>query len=204
MAKPFHTVWDYIPKFKQLIVYYEQVLELQFDDVNNVQLEPKHKVLASELLSLIDNIEFLPENHDKICTVQAVLQRDLSVNSLLSAYQAIITLVVENLLHEKSSAQEFLVALNETLSAVGDITSNMQLQSDKSDNVKAQLNNAIQNHVDNVDLSLHVINDVDALKDQVRSQLQELRHALSQKEVIEKNEKRLLKDFDSNHERSAE
>ena len=192
LAKPFHTVWDYIPKIKHLVEFYEQVLELQFDDTNEFVLESKHKTLAAELLSLIDDIEFLPENHDKICTVQAVLQDDLSVDSLLNSYQAVITLVVENLIHEKSSAQEFLVALNETLSVVGDITSTMQVQSDKGDSDKARLNSTIQNHVDNVDLSLHVMNDVNELKTQVRSQLTELRKALAQKEQLEKNEKAQL------------
>ncbi len=192
LTKPFHTVWDYIPKIKQLFEYYEQVLELQFSDGKSLQLESKHTILASELLSLIDDIEFSAEHQDKICTVQAILNEDLTVDALLSSYQAILTLVVENLLNEKSSAQEFLVALNETLSAVGDITSNMQVQSDKSETVKLRLNSTIQNHVDNVDLSLHVMNNVDELKTQVRSQLQELRKALAQKEAIEKTEKAQL------------
>ncbi|MBM7071007.1 diguanylate cyclase [Shewanella sp. 202IG2-18] len=192
LAKPFHTVWDYIPKIKQLIEHYEQVLELQFSDAKYLELESKHKVLADELLSLIDDIVFLPENHDKVCTVQAVLSNDLSVNSLLSAYQAILTLVVENLLHEKSSAQEFLVALNETLSAVGDITTTMQTQSDKNESDKARLNSTIQNHVDNVDLSLHVLNDAEELKSQVRHQLHELRRTLAQKEELEQRERQQL------------
>ena len=192
LAKPFHTVWDYIPQIKKLVEFYEQVLELQFDDKHHFELESKHKTLAVELLSLIDDIEFLPENHDKICTVQAVLQEELSVNTLLSSYQAVLTLVVENLVHEKSSAQEFIVALNETLSAVGDITSTMQVHSDKGDTDKTRLNSKIQNHVDNVDLSLHVINDVEELKTQVRSQLTELRKALAQKEQLEREEKAQL------------
>ncbi len=193
LAKPFHTVWDYIPKIKQLAGFYEQVLELQFDDKNHFELESKHKILAAELLSLLADIEFLPENHDKICTVQAVLQEELSVDALLSAYQTVLTLVVENLVHEKSSAREFIAALNETLSAVGDITSAMQLRSDKCFTDKLRLNGTIENHVDNVDLSLHVINDIDKLKAQVGNQLKELRKALAQRELLEREDKAQLK-----------
>ncbi|WP_133406048.1 sensor domain-containing diguanylate cyclase [Parashewanella tropica] len=192
MKKPFHTVWEYLPKIEQLISHYEKVLELQFQQDLEFELEDKHIALARELHTIIDDLEFKPEQRDKVSTIQAVLTDNVDFNELISAYHVILSLVVDNLLREKNSAQEFLSILNQTLSTVGDITNTVQVQSDKCHIIHQELNQAASNHITNVGVSLSITHDIDELKQQIRGQLGQLQAVLTQKQKIEQRDKQQL------------
>ncbi|RLV59628.1 GGDEF domain-containing protein [Parashewanella curva] len=192
IKNPFHTVWEYLPKIELLIKHYEKVLELQFKQDSEFEIEEQHVALARELFSIIDDLEFKPEQRDKVNTIQAVLANKIDYDELLTAYHVILSLVVDNLLREKSSAQEFLTILNQTLSTVGDITSTVKVQSDKCHSIHQELNQAASNHIANVGVSLSITHDIDELKQQIRTQLSELQTVLTQKQKVELRDKQQL------------
>ncbi|MCL1077914.1 GGDEF domain-containing protein [Parashewanella spongiae] len=192
LNKPFHTVWDYVPKLEKLSLFYEQVIELQFNIDSKLDLTPKYQLLAKELLRLISELEFRNEQRDKVSTIQAVLNGEFTADDLLSAYNAIISLLVENLVREKNSAQEFLSALNETLTVVSDLTFTMQNNDAKNQLSKGKLDKKIQGYVGEVESAIRDTNDLDFLKLQVRGQLDQLKTALAHKSEIEQKEKMQL------------
>ncbi|MBE8168462.1 MAG: GGDEF domain-containing protein [Shewanella sp.] len=192
LKKPFHTVWDYLPKIEKLSAYYDQVIELQFSSDSKLELTPKHQLLAKELLSLITELEFRTEQRDKVCTVQAILTGAFSADDLLSAYNAIISLLVDNLVREKNSAQEFLSALNETLTVVSDLTFTMQSNDAKNQQSKGKLDAQVQGCVTEVESAIRDANDIDVLRLQVNNQVKQLKAALAHKSEIEQKEKAQL------------
>ncbi|MGB0893862.1 MAG: diguanylate cyclase domain-containing protein [Parashewanella sp.] len=191
LKKPFHTVWDYIPQVNQLMSSYDKVLKLQFED-NNLELLPKHIALAAELSSLILDIEFSHDQKDKVETVKAILTQDLTVDDLFDCYQTILDLVVENLLREKSSSQEFLKSLNETLGVVGDIASAIKSNQKSTQQRKDSLNQEISNHVAIVDKTLAEGDTLEGLKAHINQQLEQLKDALQRKAQLENDEKKQL------------
>ncbi|MDF0534527.1 diguanylate cyclase [Shewanella yunxiaonensis] len=192
LSKPFHSLWDYIPKVEQLISYYEQAL------LQNVQDEPLiilpiHRQLSYELAQLISDIEFPKAQREQVLRLKDILASDsLQVETLLEAYQTILRLLLENIAREKATSQEFLQTLNDALTSVRDIVSESFSQTQHSQQLKQQLNGEINNQVNNVLNSLNEIDEISQLKQKVTEHLAEIQNRLARKEALEQREMALL------------
>lgn len=116
LGKPFHTVWDYIPKVEQLVGFYEQLLDNQFESESPIAVLPKHRQLGHELAQMISNIEFRKDQRDQVLVIKEQLaSAEIDIDALLEAYQTILSLLLDNIAREKTASQEFLFALNDAL-----------------------------------------------------------------------------------------
>ncbi|WP_226685150.1 MULTISPECIES: GGDEF domain-containing protein [Shewanella] len=194
LGKPFHTVWDYIPKVEQLVGFYEQLLESQFESESPIAVLPKHRQLGHELAQMISNIEFRKDQRDQVLVIKELLaSTEIDVEALLEAYQTILSLLLDNIAREKTASQEFLFALNDALSAVREVVSDSYNQSQRSHQLKSQLNRELNAQVDNVGASLVDIDDITELKQQISEQLATIRASLARKEALEQREQALLR-----------
>lgn len=193
LSKPFHTVWDYIPKVEQLISFYEDILTQQFETGEKLTVLPKHRQLGQELAQMIADIDFRKDQRDQVLVIKEMLAVEVEVESLLDAYQTILSLLLDNIAREKSASQEFLYALNDALSAVREVVSDSYNHAQRSHQLKHQLNREINNRVDNVGDAVLDIEDIGQLKAQITEQLSSLRAALARKEALEQREQALLR-----------
>lgn len=193
LAKPFHTVWDYIPKVERLVSFYEQTLALCFDDDSHVSYSPKYRQLAHELAQIITEIDFTKAQRDQVLVIKEQLAENIEVDALLDAYQTILGLLLTNIAAEKSASQEFLFALNEALVSVRDSINESFVQSQRGQQLKQQLNRDINGQVDNLETGLGNFDNVDGLKHHVIEQLASLRTSLARKEALEHREIAMLK-----------
>ncbi|WP_028774642.1 GGDEF domain-containing protein [Shewanella waksmanii] len=193
LAKPFHTFWDYIPKVERLVGFYDAILQEQLTQGDKLEVLPKHRQLAHELAQMISEIEFRKDQRDQVLVVKDTLTDDIEVESLIDAYQTILSLLLENIALEKSASQEFLYALNDALSAVREVVSDSYNNNQRSFQLKKQLNREINSRVDNVGDAIIDIDDIHSLKSQVTEQLASLRTALGRKEALEQREQALLR-----------
>ena len=193
LAKPFHTVWEYIPKVEQLIGFYEDILQQQFSETGKLDVLPKHRQMAHELAQMISEIEFRKDQRDQVLVIKEVLSAEIEVDSLLEAYQTILSLLLDNIAREKSASQEFLYALNDALTAVREVVSDSYNNSQRSHQLKTQLNRDINAGVDNVGEAIVAVDDINELKSQVAEQLVSIRASLSRKEALEQREQVLLR-----------
>ncbi|QYK00433.1 GGDEF domain-containing protein [Shewanella psychrotolerans] len=193
LAKPFHTYWDYFPKVERLIGFYDAILQEQLEQGEKLEVLPKHRQLAHELAQMISEIEFRKVQRDQVLVIKDYLAGEIDVEGLIDAYQTILSLLLENIALEKSASQEFLYALNDTLSAVREVVSDSYNSNQRSFQLKKQLNREINSRVDNVGDAIIDINDIDHLKFQVTEQLASIRTALGRKEALEQREQALLR-----------
>ena len=193
LAKPFHTFWDYIPKVEKLVGFYESILEEQLEQGDKLVVLPKHRQLAHELAQMISEIEFRKDQRDRILVLKEVLSNDIEIDSLIDAYQTVLSLLLDNIAREKSASQEFLYALNDSLSAVREVVSDSYNNNQRSSQLKKQLNREINTGVDNVGEAIIDIDDIHRLKFQVTEQLASIRAALGRKEALEEREQALLR-----------
>ncbi|MGL6121816.1 MAG: GGDEF domain-containing protein, partial [Shewanella sp.] len=192
LAKPFHTVWEYIPKVKQVIGFYEAILQQQFSGSEKLDVLPKHRQLAHELAQMISEIEFRKDQRDQVLAIKEVLSSELEMDSLLEAYQTIFALLFDNISREKSASQEFLFTLNDALAAVRDVVSESYNHNQRSFQLKAQRNREINTRVDNAGEILIDVEDIVDLKAQLTEQLHSIRLALARKKALEQREQALL------------
>ncbi|AQS37383.1 diguanylate cyclase [Shewanella psychrophila] len=193
LSKPFHTFWDYIPKVEKLVGFYESILEEQLAQGDKLVVLPKHRQLAHELAHMISEIEFRKDQRDRILVLKEVLSNDIEIDSLIDAYQTVLSLLLDNIAREKSASQEFLYALNDALSAVREVVSDSYNNNQRSSQLKKQLNREINSRVDNVGEAIIDIDDIHSLKSQVTEQLASIRAALGRKEALEEREQALLR-----------
>ncbi|MDP5144902.1 diguanylate cyclase [Shewanella sp. ULN5] len=193
LAKPFHTVWEYIPKVEKLIGFYEEILQQQFTSADDYDILPQHIQLARELAVKISEIEFRKDQRDQILVMKEVLLGEISLNTLLESYQTILSLLLDNIAREKSASQDFLYALNDALTVVRDVVNSSHNNNERSQQLKVQLNKEINLRVDNAGGIITDVEDVLALKTQLTIQLSSLRDALSRKEALESREQALLR-----------
>ena len=193
LDKPFHTIWDYIPKVEQLIGFYESILAQDLKGADNYQILPQHIQLAKELAQKISEIEFRKEQRDQVLVLKEVLLSDISLSSLLESYQTVLCLLLDNIAREKTASEDFLYALNDALSIVRDVVNNSHNHNQRSQQIKAQLNQEINLRVDNADGILIETSDLTELKTQLTIQLSSLRDALTRKESLEEREQAVLR-----------
>ncbi len=193
LNKPFHTVWEYIPKVEQLIGFYEEILQHQLKDEDKLVILPKHRQIAHELVQMIAEIDFRKDQRDQVLVIKEQLKGEVDIEYLLEAHQQILTLMLDNIAREKTASQEFLFALNDTLSAVREVVNDSLNHSQRSHQLKTQLNQEINSRVDTVGEVVVENNDIDSLKSQVTEQLASLRAVLSRKEALEQREQALLR-----------
>lgn len=193
LVKPFHTFWDYIPKVEQLVSFYEEILDDQLKQGTPILVSPKHRQLAHELSQMISEVEFRKHQRDQVLTVKDILSSDIEVDSLIDAYQTILTLLLDNIAREKTASQEFLYALNDSLTAVREVVTDSYNNNQRSFQLKKQLNREINSRVDNVGEAIIDIDDIHSLKSQVTEQLSAIRASLGRKEAVEEREQILLR-----------
>jgi len=193
LAKPFHTVWEYIPKVEKLIGFYEEILQQQFTSSDDYDILPQHIQLARELAVKISEIEFRKDQRDQILVMKEVLLGEISLNTLLESYQTILSLLLDNIAREKSASQDFLYALNDALTVVRDVVNSSHNNNERSQQLKLQLNKEINLRVDNAGGIITDVEDILDLKTQLTVQLSSLRDALSRKEALESREQTILR-----------
>ncbi|MBR9726775.1 diguanylate cyclase domain-containing protein [Shewanella intestini] len=193
LTKPFHTVWDYIPKMEAMIRFYEQILHDELLQSDHYEILPHHVQLARELATEISEIEFRKDQRDQVLVLKEVLQGDISLDILLESYHTVLSLLLENIAHEKSASQDFLYALNDALTVVRDVVNSSHNNNQRSNQIKQQLNKEINLRVNNADCILVDVNNSTELKVQLTSQLSALKEALSRKEALEQREQNILK-----------
>ncbi|MCW3174332.1 GGDEF domain-containing protein [Shewanella subflava] len=193
LAKPFHTVWEYIPKVEKLIGFYEEILQQQFTSNDDYDILPQHIQLARELAVKISEIEFRKDQRDQILVMKEVLLGEISLNTLLESYQTILSLLLDNIAREKSASQDFLYALNDALTVVRDVVNSSHNNNERSQQLKLQLNKEINLRVDNAGGIITDVEDILDLKTQLTVQLSSLRDALSRKEALESREQTILR-----------
>ncbi|NKF50228.1 diguanylate cyclase [Shewanella sp. WXL01] len=193
LNKPFHTVWDYIPKVETIIGFYEQILGDTLANADDYEILPQHIQLARELAVKISEIEFRKDQRDQILVMKEVLQGEITLDVLLESYQTILGLLLDNIAREKSASQDFLYALNDALTVVRDVVNSSHNNNQRSHQLKQQLNKEINLRVSNADGIIVDVDDVTDLKQQLTSQLSSLKDALSRKEALEQREQAILK-----------
>ncbi|RTR37483.1 GGDEF domain-containing protein [Shewanella canadensis] len=193
LAKPFHTFWDYIPKVEQLVGFYESILQEQLAQGDKLVVLPKHRQLAHELAHMISEVEFRKDQRDQVLVIKETLSNEIEVDSLIDSYQVILSLLLDNIAREKSASQEFLFALNDALSAVREVVTDSYNNTQRSFQLKKQLNREINSRVDDVGEAIIDIDDIHSLKSQVTEQLASIRTALGRKEALEEREQTLLR-----------
>ncbi|MGI2175138.1 diguanylate cyclase [Shewanella inventionis] len=193
LSKPFHTVWEYIPKVEKLIFFYEEILKQEISGTDNYDILPQHIQLARELAAKIAEVEFRKDQRDQILVIKEVLLGDIHVNGLLDAYQTILSLLLDNIAREKTASQDFLFALNDALSIVRDVVNSTYNNSQRSEQLKGQLNKEINLRVNNADSLVVDLDNIIELKTQLTVQLSSLRDALSRKEALEQREQTILR-----------
>ncbi|SIQ56341.1 diguanylate cyclase [Shewanella morhuae] len=192
LDKPFHTLWEYIPKVKQIIGFYETILQQQFGESEKLDVQPKHQQLAHELAQMVSEIEFRKDQREQVLQIKEVLASEVEIDCLLDAYHTILALLLDNIAREKSASQEFLFALNDALAAVREVVSESYNRNQRSFLLKAQLNREINTYVDNVGEAIIETEDIVALKAQLTTQLSSIRSILSRKEALEQRDQALL------------
>lgn len=193
LSKPFHTVWEYIPKVKQIIGFYETLLQQQFTASDVIDVLPKHRQLAHELAHIISEVEFRKDQRDQVLVIKEVLSTEIEIDNLLEAYQTILSLLLDNIAREKSASQEFLYALNDALNAVREVVTETYNHNQRSFQLKTQLNREINSRVDTAGALLVDIDDIAELKIQLTEQLNSLRTAFARKEALEQREQAVLR-----------
>ncbi|WP_394128746.1 diguanylate cyclase domain-containing protein [Shewanella maritima] len=193
LNKPFHTVWDYIPKVETLIGFYEQILQDELVKSDDYEILPQHVQLARELAVKISEIEFRKDQRDQVLVMKEVLQGDITLDVLLDSYQTILGLLLDNIAREKSASQDFLYALNDALTVVRDVVNSSHNNTQRSYQLKQQLNKEINLRVDNADGIIVDVEDMTDLKTQLTEQLSSLRDVLSRKEALEQREQAILR-----------
>ncbi|GGB48141.1 sensor domain-containing diguanylate cyclase [Shewanella inventionis] len=193
LGKPFHTVWEYIPKVEKLIFFYEEILKQEISGADHYDILPQHIQLARELAAKIAEVEFRKDQRDQILVIKEVLLGDINVDGLLEAYQTILSLLLDNIAREKTASQDFLFALNDALTIVRDVVNNTYNNSQRSEQLKGQLNKEINLRVNNADAIVVDIDNITELKTQLTVQLSSLRDALSRKEALEQREQAILR-----------
>ncbi|WP_372941497.1 diguanylate cyclase domain-containing protein [Shewanella sp.] len=193
LNKPFHTVWEYIPKVEKLVSFYEEILKQEFADTDSYDILPQHIQLAKELAAKIAEVEFRKDQRDQILVLKEVLLSDITVNTLLESYQTILSLLLDNIAREKTASQDFLFALNDALTIVRDVVNSTYNNSQRSEQLKGQLNKEINLRVNNADELVIDVDNITELKTQLTIQLSSLRDALSRKEALEQREQAILR-----------
>ncbi|MCL1051277.1 diguanylate cyclase [Shewanella abyssi] len=188
LTKPFHTYWDYIPKVEKIVAFYDEILSEQLRLGDKFEVLPRHRQSAHELAQMLSEIEFRKEQREQITSIKVSLTSDFELDTLLNAYQIVLSLLLDNIAKEKTASQEFLYILNGALTNVREVVTDSYTHSVKSFQVAKRLNCEINNQVDNVGESVAEIDDVNQLKTQVTEQLLALRTALSRKEALENRE----------------
>lgn len=193
LGKPFYTCWDYFPKVRSLVNFYNAILQAQLAQDDPLSVLPKHRQLAHELAQMVSEIEFRKDQRDQVLVIKDYLAGEIDIDGLIDAYQTVLTLLLENIALEKSASKEFLYVLNDALSAVREVVTDSYNNSQRSFQLKQQLNREINSRVDNVGEAVIDINDIDQLKSQVAEQLVSIRTALGRKEALEQREQALLR-----------
>ncbi|WP_350432857.1 GGDEF domain-containing protein [Shewanella sp. H8] len=193
LNKPFHTVWEYIPKVEKLIFFYEEILKHQFSDADNYKILPQHILLAKELAAKISEIEFRKDQRDQILVIKEVLLGDISLSHLLDSYQTILSLLLDNIAREKTASQDFLFSLNDALLIVHDVVNNVHNNSQRNEQLKGQLNQEINLRVNSTGELVTGADNLNELKTQLTVQLSSIRDALSRKEALEQREQTILR-----------
>ncbi|GIU19572.1 MULTISPECIES: GGDEF domain-containing protein [unclassified Shewanella] len=193
LLKPFHTHWDYIPKVEKVVNFYDEILKEKLNLGEQFEILPRHRQAAHELAQLLSEIEFRKEQRQQISEIKRALTEEFELDTLLEAYQVVLTLLLENIAREKTASQEFLYVLNNALSNVQEVVTDSYSHSVKNFQVTKQLNRDINCQVDNVGEAVIEVDDLDELKNQITLHLSSLRKSLGRKELLENREQTQLK-----------
>ncbi|MGL4899367.1 MAG: diguanylate cyclase, partial [Shewanella sp.] len=120
--------------------------------------------------------------------IKEVLASDIDIDALLESYQTILSLLLDNIVQEKSASQEFLFALNDTLTTVREVLSESYNQHQRSFQLQTQLNREINSRVDSAGEIIADAENMSDLKAKLTEELNSIRAALNRKETLEQRE----------------
>ena len=108
--------YEFLPVFEKLIGIYQKVLAVKTSsDVTAKPITVQKPELASELLTLANEITFEDDVSKEVIDIKTTLSQSAEVDVLLDCAIAIIEIIANSIARERQSAQGFLVSLNQTL-----------------------------------------------------------------------------------------
>ncbi|QDF66465.1 GGDEF domain-containing protein [Shewanella sp. SNU WT4] len=201
-SQPYSNVWEYIPKLELLLEQFHSLLSSQLPANTELNVLPKYQLLAEDLFELLAKIEFPAPQQTQINDLVSILKHDLNADQLLLTYQQLLTLVIDTIYQEKTASQEFLFALNHTLTTVRDAVGQSMTQYQRSSQLKTQLNHEIFTRIDDLSRQSLTSQPIEQLKQLVTEQLACIHNTLTRKDAIEQREQLLLqKTMDGLHKK---
>ena len=202
-ASEISTVHSLVPLLEQLTQLYQEAFKAKHniegmdqDELAAHQQEASDSFdeIASQLLNLVSELAFEGDLGREIESIRSNLLKCKSSDQLVDSCLSVIRLIVSSISEERSSAQYFLVSLNDALSQVHQAVLNSLSKSKHINEEMVALNEKIQSQIKNLSMQSEKATSLDELQKLVSTNLKVITDSIIQKEELEREEKMILLD----------
>jgi len=188
--------YEFLPVFEKLIDIYQKVLATKTEVISN-SISNQKPELASELLTLTNEITFEDDVSKEIIDIKTTLSQSAEIDVLLDCAVAIIGIIANSIARERQSAQGFLVSLNQTLE---ELHASILSTTNSTKHMSAELsglNKQIETKIKLLNEQTQKATSISDLKALVDGELKLLRQDLVKREELEQKDKAdLLESFE--------
>ncbi len=190
--------YEFLPVFEKLIGIYQKVLAVKTrtEEAQKASITKKPE-LASELLTLANEITFEDDVTKEVIDIKTTLSQSAEVDVLLDCAIAIIGIIANSIARERQSAQGFLVSLNQTLE---ELHTSILSTTNSTKHMSAELsglNKQIETKIKLLNEQTQKATSIADLKQLVDGELKLLRKDLVKREELEQKDKAdLLESFE--------
>lgn len=182
--------YEFLPVFEKLIGIYQKVLAVKTSsDVTAKPITVQKPELASELLTLANEITFEDDVSKEVIDIKTTLSQSAEVDVLLDCAIAIIEIIANSIARERQSAQGFLVSLNQTLE---ELHASILSTTNSTKHMSAELsglNKQIETKIKLLNEQTQKATSISDLKELVDGELKLLRQDLVKREELEQKDK---------------
>lgn len=183
---------DFLPILTRLIKLYETVLDKKVSGSENESATNAPSDIADfsrELVNLISELAFEGESGKRIDDIKTNLIAHATLDSLLDSCIEIIRIIVITFTKERLSAQQFLLAIDETLEQLHKNLSSSIAQSVQTSSRLAELNQKINSKIFEIEQGVEEANSLEQLKHSISDKMAALTLSIQEKEKLEKDER---------------
>ncbi len=179
---------DFIPVLSNLVEIYHQVLE-KSTQANGTVAENSAPELAQELLNLTSELAFEGDSAKRLDFIKRQVCENQTMSVLLDSCVEIIRIIVATISQERDSAQNFLLAINETLSILHQSLLKSVERSNDIGSQMSDLNTRIQAKIASIETEVDSASSVAQLKQVISHKIEALTLDIQAKEQLEIEER---------------
>ncbi|WP_018693304.1 GGDEF domain-containing protein [Algicola sagamiensis] len=181
-------IQSYIPHFDRLVHLYQQALDTSEQQGNGDSESSAIQQISQEVLNLMSELTFEGKQGQQLEKLRKNLLSCNSHSDLIEICLTVLKMIIDHITQERSSAQKFMLSINDALNTVHQAVSTSINTSETINNELHEVNHDIAKQMAQLTREAQEATSLEVLKQHLTEQLIELGGSIQKKNGLEQQE----------------